>query len=89
MPSRAKRWFVADETEEVKIFRYEDEEDAEIWMEIQFDKETGHYTRVRCTFNTPGKWHRLAEPLRNYGIAKRQAFEYLVRKTFELERAAR
>jgi hypothetical protein len=83
MPSRAKRWFVADETDEVKIFHYEDEETPEIWLEIQLDKRTEHYTRVRCTYNTPGKWHRLAEPIRNYQIAKRRAFEYLVKKAFE------
>jgi hypothetical protein len=47
------------------------------------DKRTEHYTRVRCTYNTPGKWHRLAEPIRNYQIAKRRAFEYLVKKAFE------
>ena len=86
MPSRAKRWFPADEDDTFKTFRFEDQEDSEIWLEIWFDKESEHYTRCRCTFNTPGKWHRFPEPIRNYQIAKRRSFEYLLRKT--LARAA-
>jgi hypothetical protein len=88
MPSRAKRWFLADENDQCKTFRFEDEEDAEIWLEIWFDKESQHYVKCRCTFNTPGKWHRFEEPLRDYQIAKRQAFEYLLKRTLKQARAA-
>jgi hypothetical protein len=88
MPSRAKRWFPADEDESHKIFRFEDEGDPEIWMEIWFDKASEHHIRCRCNFNTPGKWHRFEEPLRDYQIAKRQAFEYLFKRILKLARAA-
>jgi hypothetical protein len=36
--SRAKRWFSVDENEQVETFRFEDQEDAEIWREIRFDR---------------------------------------------------
>ena len=50
------------------------------------DKRREHYTRVRCNWNTQGKWHRLAEPIKNYQIAKRLAFEYLLKKTLDAAR---
>jgi hypothetical protein len=84
LPSRAKRWFPADENDAFKTFRFEDQEDSEIW----FDKASEHYTRCRCALNTPGKWHRFPEPIRNYQIAKRRAFEYLLKKTLQLARVA-
>jgi hypothetical protein len=67
MPSRAKRWFPANETDEFKTFRFEDEESG-VWIEIWYDKRTGYYTRVRNHLNTPGKWSRLPEPIKNYQI---------------------
>ena len=88
MPSRAKRWFPADENDQFKTFRHEAEEEPEIWLEIWFDKTTEHFTRCRCNFNTPGKWSRFPEPIRNYQIAKRRAFEYLLKKTLQLARVA-
>jgi hypothetical protein len=38
-----------------------------------------------------GEWrteHRFPEPIRNYQIAKRQAFEYLLKRTLKLARTA-
>jgi hypothetical protein len=60
-------------------------ETPEIWMEIRFDKKSEHFTHTRCNCNTPGKWHRFPEPIRNYQIAKRKAFEYLMRRTLGVE----
>jgi hypothetical protein len=51
-----------------------------------FDKEEGHYNRARCNSNTPGKWHRFSESIRNYGTAKRRAFECLLKKSLQLAR---
>jgi hypothetical protein len=52
MPSRAKRWFVADETDREKIFRYENEETPEIWLEIQLDNQPST-TRASAAPTTP------------------------------------
>jgi hypothetical protein len=88
MTSKPKLWILGDENEATKLYRYEDQENPEIWMEIQFDKGTEHFTLTRNNFNTPGKWHRFEEPIRNYQIAKRKAFEYLMRRTLALRRVA-
>jgi hypothetical protein len=66
MPSKPKLWILADENERSKVYRFEDQEDPEIWMEIRFDKASEHHTHTRSNFNTPGKWHRFEEPIRNY-----------------------
>jgi len=86
MPSKPKLWILADEDERIKIFRYEGPDDPDLWVEIQFDKTTEHWLRVRCTFNTPGKWHRFEEPIKNHAVAKRKAFEYLLKRTFQAAR---
>ena len=88
MPARPRLWFLADEDDRSKVFRFEDQEDAEIWIEIRFDKANEHHTHTPCNFNTPGKWHKFEEPIRNYQIAKGKAFEYLMHRTLALRRVA-
>jgi hypothetical protein len=60
MPSKPKKWVPAGETENLKTFRFEHEEEPGIWSELLFDKVAGHFTRTNCTFNTPGKLGYLA-----------------------------
>jgi len=62
MPLRAKRWFPADENERFKTFRYEHENDPDIWAENRFDKETEHYRCVRCTKKLTAGIPRLGPP---------------------------
>jgi hypothetical protein len=60
------------------------EEDPEVWLEIWFDKATEHYTRCRCNFNTPWKWHRWPQPLKNYQIAKTPGLRIFAEENSEI-----
>jgi hypothetical protein len=40
MASKPKLWILADENDQVRVYRFEDRENAEIWMEIRLDKGT-------------------------------------------------
>lgn len=79
---KPKLWRVADEDERYKVYRLEDDEDPDLWVEVQFDKVASIWKRCRCTFNTPGKWHRLEGNIRNHAVAKRMSFWYLAERAF-------
>ena len=90
MPSKPKLWMLADESEQFKIFRYEDQKKPDLWVEIRYNKVTGYWTGVRTAWSTPeGSWQRLSEePIRNHAVAKRRAFLFLLESAFEFTGAA-
>lgn len=82
MPSKPKLWFVADEDERFKVFRYEHPEKADLWVEIRYNKARQRWTRVRTAWTD---WRPLGqEPIRNHAVAKRQAFLFLLETAFEV-----
>jgi hypothetical protein len=79
MPSKPKRWVLADESEKFRIYHYEAPEgsDSALWVEVRWSRlKRELYTAFRSNaLDDSEAWVQFARPIKHHAVAKRQAFE--------------
>jgi hypothetical protein len=80
MAPKPKQWFLADEDEKFRVWRYEagDGSNSGLWIDLRWSINRKLFVSLRSNAIDDGaRWLRFDPPQANHAVAKRRAFEMI------------